>query len=51
MTEEQIEVRVEKMVDHVDARYMSGEMTTEDYRIEMDLINAWAEAQYEKVAP
>jgi histidinol phosphatase-like PHP family hydrolase len=45
-TEESIERRVEVMTDHVDADYMSGEITTEQYRERMDEINAWADARY-----
>jgi hypothetical protein len=51
MNEELIERRVEKLVDHLDARYMSGEVTTEEYREQMDAINAWADSKYAEVTP
>jgi hypothetical protein len=31
MTEEQIEIRIEKAFDRLDARLMSGELTQEEY--------------------
>jgi tRNA C32,U32 (ribose-2'-O)-methylase TrmJ len=51
MTEEQIERRVEKMVDHLDRVYMAGGMTDEDYRKAMDELDQWAERQSRAARP
>lgn len=48
MTEEQIELRVEKMVDHLDRVFLSGQMSQDDYDKAMRDLNAWAEAAYRK---
>ena len=42
----QIECRVEKMVDRLDANYMDGKIDESEYRARMMLIDAWAEDQY-----
>ena len=42
-----IEMRVEKMVDRLDARFMrGGEMSQEEYDAKMREIHEWAEEQY-----
>jgi hypothetical protein len=46
MTTEQIELRVEKTTDRIDARFMGGELTQEQYDAEMKALDAWAEEQY-----
>ncbi len=47
MTEEQIERRVEAMIDRLDERFMSDpELTQEAYDARIREIDAWAEAQY-----
>lgn len=50
MTEDQIERRVEKMVDRLDAQFMADNspMTQAEYEAEMGRINAWAKAKYEE---
>lgn len=48
MTEEEIERKVEKTIDKLDKRYLSGEITREQYESEMVLISRWAEEQYKK---
>ena len=47
MTEEQIEIRVEKMTDRLDAAFMSGgSMTQAEYDERIREIDAWAENEY-----
>jgi hypothetical protein len=41
-----IERIVERRTDKLDARYMTGEITTEQYESACDEINAWADAEY-----
>jgi hypothetical protein len=50
MTTEQIERRVEKSTDRIDSRFMSGELSQEQYDAEMKALSAWADEQYESVA-
>ena len=45
--EYQVECKVERMTDRLDARYMRGELTEEEYRAEIKAIDAWANAQYD----
>jgi hypothetical protein len=45
MTEEQIERRVEIMVDHLDRLLMSGQMTQGDYDAAMRELDRWASAK------
>lgn len=49
MTEEQIERRVEKMIDHLDRVFLRGEMSQDNYNKAMRDLHHWAEAQYDKV--
>ena len=44
--EMQIEIKVEKWTDRVDARYMKGELSTEEYRDEMKAISNWSDQAY-----
>jgi hypothetical protein len=46
MTEEQIERRVESMVDHLDRLLLSGQMTQGEYDAAMRSLNQWAEDQW-----
>lgn len=48
MSEHEIECRVERMVDRLDARYMRGELSDAEYRAEMERINQWAKMEYAK---
>lgn len=48
MTEDQIECRVERMIDAADRRYMSGELTKTAYERRMREISEWADAQYSR---
>jgi hypothetical protein len=46
LTEEQIERRVERMTDRVDARLMNGSLTQEAYDVAIEFVNEWAEREY-----
>lgn len=46
MTEEQIELRVERMFDQLNKKFMSGRLTEEEYRVECKKISDWADQQY-----
>ena len=46
LNEHLIECKVERMTDKVDARYMNGEYSDNQYREEIQKIDAWAESQY-----
>lgn len=43
MTEEQIENKVCRMVDSLDAHFMNSKMTQAEYDSEMKAINKWSE--------
>jgi hypothetical protein len=47
MTTEQIERRVEKTTDRIDARFMNGELSQEQYDAEMKALDTWATQQYD----
>ena len=42
----QIEVKVEKWVDRIDARYMRGDLTEVEYKAEMKAVSDWADMAY-----
>ncbi len=42
----QIEIRVEKLTDRIDARYMRGEINEQEYHEELRALSDWAESQY-----
>ena len=46
MTEDQIERRVEQLVDRLDARYNRGLVSDKSYRQEYENINEWAYKEY-----
>jgi hypothetical protein len=46
MTEDQIERRVERYIDHLDRVFMAGEMTQDNYDKAMREILDWADIQY-----
>jgi hypothetical protein len=46
MTEAQIERRVEKMMDHLDAAYMAHELTTREYNEAVQELTRWADAKF-----
>jgi len=46
MTEDQIERRVERIMDTLDARLMSGSLSQSDYDQEVKRLHDWAEEQY-----
>jgi hypothetical protein len=45
MTEDQIERRVERMMDALDAQLMNGALTQREYDSNVRDLNAWAEAK------
>jgi hypothetical protein len=45
-TEEQIERRVERMMDALDAQLMNGSLTQREYDSNVRDLNAWAEAKF-----
>jgi hypothetical protein len=46
MTEEQIERTVELKTDHIDNDYMTGKLTSQEYRAAMDELDRWADSRY-----
>jgi hypothetical protein len=46
LTEDQIERRVETMMNHLDAVFVSGGMTQENYDKAVADLNRWSEAKY-----
>jgi hypothetical protein len=46
MTEDQIERRVERMMDALDAQLMNGALTQREYDSNVRDLNAWAEAKF-----
>lgn len=44
MSEDEIERRVERMVDALDRRFMNGKMDQAQYDAEMAKIDAWSKA-------
>lgn len=46
MTESEIEYRVEKMIDDLDANLMMNSITQEEYDREITKIDQWANQQY-----
>lgn len=51
MTEEQIERRVEKMVDHLDRVFLAGGMSQGDYDKAMRELDQWASAKLKEGKP
>ena len=48
LTEEQIERRVERMVDHLDRIYFAGQITEDNYNKSMRELRDWADIQSRK---
>ena len=48
--EELIERTVCARTDKIDARYMSGKITTDEYCAAMDKLNTWAEFEYDRIS-
>ena len=46
MTEEQIELAVERQTDALDRQYMAGRLTDDAYKALLRDLDAWAEGQY-----
>ena len=49
MDERTIEIKVERMTDRTDKRYMNGELSEVEYRAEMDRISKWADEMIGRV--
>ena len=49
MTEDQIERRVQRSFDWLDAVYMSGRITTEEYQAAAKRINDEADSAYKQI--
>jgi hypothetical protein len=47
MTENQIEIIVERVIDKLDARLMQSKITQSEYDYEVSIIDKWATQQYE----
>jgi hypothetical protein len=47
MTENQIEIIVERSIDKLDARLMQSKITQSEYDYEVSIIDKWATQQYE----
>lgn len=50
LSDDQIETRVEKAVDRLDARFMSGQMSQETYDTAQRGLANWASARYNDYA-
>ena len=46
MTLEQIERRVERMMDHLDSVFLNGDMTQKNYDLAVAALDRWAEQEY-----
>jgi hypothetical protein len=51
MTEQQIERRVELMMDELDEKFLKLNMRQGEYDQRCDAINKWADEQYRKIYP
>lgn len=47
LTENQIEATVERQIDKLDAKLMSGKLTQSEYDHEVMIVDKWASQQYE----
>lgn len=50
LTEDQIERKVERMIDALDKSFMNGELTQDAYDKEMKSIDDWAQEQYKRIS-
>lgn len=50
MTEDQIERKVEVMMDRLDKQYMNGSITEGEYQAEIKSINEWATEEIRKAS-
>lgn len=46
MTEDQIELKVEKEMDKLDRKLMDGRITQDQYDLEVDALERWSDQQY-----
>lgn len=49
VTEEMIERAVESKINSLDRKFMSSDMSQDDYDAKMSEIRKWADAQYERL--
>ena len=49
MTEQQIELIVEKWFDRIDRQYMGNELSYQDYMAEVEAVRLWADAKYAEI--
>ena len=47
LTEEQIEIQVERMYDKVDKQYTNNLISSEEYLVKTHKIDEWAKEQYQ----
>lgn len=47
LTDNQIESRVERAINALDARLMKNELTQEEYDEEVSIVDKWAQQQYD----
>jgi len=50
MTEQQIELFVEKWFDRIDRAYLNSEMPYNEYIAEVESVRLWADAKYAEMA-
>ncbi len=51
MNEQQIETRVERIMDRWDKLLMAGSISQEDYDREIEILDRWANQQYRALKP
>lgn len=51
LTEDQIERRVERVMDTLDYRLLNGELSQSDYDREVSILDKWAQQQYDELTP
>ena len=49
MTENDIEIKAEKMMDHLDRSFVAGKVTTDEYRKAVEDINNWVNDQMRRL--
>lgn len=49
LTEDQIERRVQRFMDHIDRVYLGGKMTNDDYTKAVKELTHWADAKYNEL--
>jgi hypothetical protein len=49
LTEDEIEIRVERAIDRLDKMLMRGELTQEEYDREVWIVDSWSIQQYKVI--